>query len=92
MDEQNFKKLNSAFANAFPYLYEKLERLREDLPAGIESGLEMARDEKERIARLEKEDPSHTKCGGKLVRDISRHKNGEYNKCTRCGRTLLKKS
>ncbi len=90
MDEQNFKKLNSAFANAFPDPYEKLERLREDLPAEIESGLEMAREEKERISQLEKEDPNHVKCGGKLVHDISRHKDGNrYNKCTNCGRRFI---
>jgi hypothetical protein len=88
MDEQNFEKLNSAFANAFPEAYEKLERLRNDMPADIESNIKIVKEEKVRIAKLEKEDPRHTKCDGRLVPDVG-YKNSKYKKCTKCGRRLV---
>jgi hypothetical protein len=61
MDEENFKKLTDAFASAFPEIYEKLEKLRKDLPAEIESNIEMVKEQMARIRQLEKEDPSSYK-------------------------------
>jgi hypothetical protein len=83
MDEGNFKKLIRAFANAFPDIHEKLDRLRKDLPAEIESNIQMVKEEKARRTQLEKEDPHHTKCDGKLVPET------RYV-CTKFGRRLLK--
>jgi hypothetical protein len=83
MDEENFKKLTDAFANAFPEIYEKLEKLRKDLAAEIESNIEMVKEQMARIEQLEKEDPHHTKCGGELVPET------RY-KCKTCGRSFLK--
>jgi len=85
MDEGNFAKLTTAFANAFPEIYEKLEKLRKELPAEIESNIEMVKEQMARISQLEKEDPHHTKCGGELVPE-TRHK------CKKCGRSFLKNS
>jgi hypothetical protein len=84
MDEENFEKLVIAFANAFPEIYEKLEKLRKDLPEEIESNIKMAKEEKARVMRLEKEDPHHTKCNGELVPET------RY-RCKKCGRSLLKR-
>lgn len=89
MDEENFKKLSKAFANAFPEIHEKLEKMRKDLPADIESNIEMAKEERKRIKQLEKADPEHVKCNGELVADF-RYKEGNHKICSKCGRRLLK--
>jgi tRNA(Ile2) C34 agmatinyltransferase TiaS len=83
MDEENFEKLTDSFANAFSDIYEKLEELRKDLPAEIESNIELVKEQMARIKQLEKEDPHHTKCDGDLVPET------RY-KCKKCGRSLLK--
>jgi hypothetical protein len=83
MDEENFKKLTDAYANAYPEIYEKLEKLRKELPAEIESNIEMVKEQMARKAQLEKEDPHHTKCDGELVPET-------LYACKKCGRRLLK--
>jgi hypothetical protein len=83
MDEENFEKVTDAFANAFPEIYEKLEKLRKELPAEIESNIEMVKEQMARKAQLKKEDPHHTKCDGELVAET------RY-KCKKCGRSFLK--
>jgi hypothetical protein len=83
MYEENFKKLTDAFASAFPEIYEKLEKLRKELPAEIESNIEMVKEQMARIEQLERGDPHHTKCGGELVPET------RY-KCKTCGRSFLK--
>jgi hypothetical protein len=83
MDEENYTALIDAFKETFPDSFNEFEKLREGLLDEIEGNMKMAKEEKKRITQLEKDDPDHVKCNGKLVPDF------RY-KCSKCGRRLLK--
>ena len=101
MDEENFKILTKAFANTFPYAFEKLENIRKQLKNEIHEEHRQFRKWKKKLMwneELQKRyDSSHLvksgkevmKCDG-IMNVVRIDKQGnKHKKCSKCGRIVV---
>ncbi|MFL6316943.1 MAG: hypothetical protein ACJ73C_09440 [Nitrososphaeraceae archaeon] len=101
MDEENFKKLTKAFANTYPYAFEKLENIRKQLKNEIhEENRQFSKWKKKLLQNEEmqkKYDSSHlvksgkelVKCNGIMkITYIDKH-GRKHKKCSKCGRSSV---
>jgi hypothetical protein len=91
------QELEKTFENIFPTLFKDLEEIKhsDDLMGKVEwaknHALELSRLTKseKKIERLEKDDPNHIKCGGKLEPMPFIHNKGQYvRRCSKCRRWI----
>jgi hypothetical protein len=88
-------EIEKIFENVFPELFKDLEKINhsievEDKVQGAKNhALELVRlgKSEKKIKHLEKDDPTHVKCGGELEPMLHIHNNGQYVKrCSKCSR------
>jgi hypothetical protein len=88
LQHDKFDELERIFKNTFHDLFVSLEKIRTDeIPKQIEWRKHDFHQQLEGMKRLEKEDPNHMKCRGKLLPDIKTNIKGKkVRRCSKCHR------
>ena len=85
MQEGKFEELDALFQETFPELYEDLEKIRKGIPKEIEERQQALKEKMKKIKddpniksliQLEKVNPNHTKCDGKLLPENQKKSEG----------------